>query len=104
MGVPTRPTLRLHADLFVALSNWRLNTEIALYTPKGRGSHPDGYPEDGCFVGRTYERLGGVGVLHVDFPAGAGMARFRFALYDNPNSLPAVAIPKTIFVGYPRHP
>ena len=32
------------------------------------------------------------------------MARFQFAMYDNPNSLPAVAISKTVFPGYPRHP
>jgi hypothetical protein len=32
------------------------------------------------------------------------MARFRRAVFNNPNSLPAVAIPKTVFVGYPRRP
>jgi len=97
--------LVIHDDLFVALNSWPLNTEIALYTPKGKGSHQGGYlAEDGCFVGRSFERLGGVGVLNVDFPIEVGMARFRFSVYDNPNSLPAVAIPKTVFVGYLRRP
>lgn len=102
----TRPTLLvINDDLFVALNNWPLNAEIALYTPRGRGHHPDGYlAEDGCFVGHTYQRLGAVGVLNVDFLYGVPVARIRFRLYDNPNCLPAVAVPKTVFVGYPRHP
>src|SRR5207249_3564008 len=61
----TRPTLLvIHDDLFVALNTWPLNTEIALYTARGRGHHPDGYlAEDGSFVGDTHRRLGAVGVL-----------------------------------------
>jgi hypothetical protein len=102
----TLPTLLvINDDLFVALNNWPLNAEIALYCPRGAGNHPDGYlAENGCFVRHTHERLGAVGVLNVDFPCGAPHARFRFRLYDNPHCLSAVAVPNTVFSGHPRHP
>ena len=59
--------LVIHDDLFVALNTWPLNTEIALYTARGRGHHPDGYlAEDGSFVGDTHRRLGAVAAGQLD--------------------------------------
>jgi hypothetical protein len=92
------PTLLIiNDDLFVALNDWPLTVKIALYCPRGAGDHRDTdyLAEDGCFVGSTYERLGAVGVLNVQL--GAGGLSFRFMLFQNPNALPAVAIPVTAF-------
>lgn len=64
----TMPTLLvIHDDLIAPLTPWPVDVvEPALYCPKGRGDHRDGYlPEDGYFIGRTYERFGAVGVLNV---------------------------------------
>lgn len=66
----TRPNLLvINDDLFGVLNTWPMNTEIALYKPRGLGRHDaDSYlGEDGCFVGHAYQRLGAVGVLNVDF-------------------------------------
>jgi hypothetical protein len=40
-------------------------------------------------------------VLNVDLPAED--VRYRFALYDNPHAMSAVAIPPEIALGYPRY-
>jgi hypothetical protein len=76
---------------------WPLTAKIALYCPRGTGNyrHTDYLAEDGCFVGRTCERLGAVGILNVQLDA-TGIA-LRFALFKNPNALPAVAVPGVAF-------
>ncbi len=51
-------------------------------------------------MNNQYERLGAVGVFQVDLPA-QGM-RYRFAIFENPYALPAVAIPPEIWPDYPR--
>ncbi len=42
----TRPTLLvIHDDLFVALNSWPVDlVELALYCPRGRGTHPSRRP------------------------------------------------------------
>ena len=45
-----------------------------MYTPRGHGHHPDGYlAEDGCFVGKNYDRLGGVGILGLKLTKSGGI-------------------------------
>lgn len=75
--------------------------DIAVYTPAAAG-HTSGYlAEDGPFADARYERLGGIGVLVVDHPVGEPV-RYRFALFDNPHALPAVALPPALAPGHPR--
>lgn len=98
------PTLLVVCDdLRVPLNKWLINVDIALYCPRGAGTHPpDTYlAEDGCFVDARHERLGAVGILNVELPLGRGI-QYRFSLFDNPRALPAVAIPPGAFVGHPR--
>ncbi len=100
------PTLLVICDdLFINLLDMPINTEIALYCPRGLGSHTgDGnyLAEDGCFVDSRFERLGAVAALNVDILVEHSQARYRFSCYDNPKCLPAVAVPPTIFSAWPR--
>jgi hypothetical protein len=101
----TMPTLLvIKDDQFVALHDWLSNVKIALYCPRGAGDYPncDYLAEDGSFVGSAYKRLGALGILNVDFLEGSSGASFRFTAFDNPNCLPAVAVPPGIFPGPPR--
>ena len=78
-----RPTLLVVSDDFiVGLADW-----------------PPSALEPGgvSFFGSTYERLGAVGLLTVDFPVERSEARFRYSVHHNPTCLPGVAVPKTIF-------
>ncbi len=97
------PTLLIiNDDYWVHLSEQREAVDIALYCPRGLGHHPHGYlAEDGCFVGRRFERLGGVGIFNVILSGRA--SSYRFALFLNPNAIPTVAVPRTTFGGYPAY-
>lgn len=100
LNMPT--LLVVNDDLMVALNDWLLNVDIALYCPRGAGDHSTGYlAEDRCIVGNQCEHLGGVGIFNVDLPS-QGM-RYRFVLFENPHALPAVALPPGILAGYPRY-
>jgi hypothetical protein len=99
----TRPTLLvINDDLVVSLLDWSKEiTEIGLYTPKNP-SHDSGYlAEDGPFMDGRYERLGGVSVLNVRL-VDTGI-EYRFALFENPHALPAVAVPPNLADNYPRY-
>lgn len=95
----TMPTLLIiNDDLMVALSDWLFNVEIALYCGRANG-HTTGYlAEDGCFVGRQYERLGAVGILNVQLKG--AIPEYRFTLFRNPNALHNVVLPRTVFADY----
>lgn len=95
------PTLLLIIDdLMVALSKWPNTVRIGLYAERLKG-YTTGYSaEDGCFVGRQYERLGAVGILNVELTTAL---EYRFLLFRNPNALPTVAVPRTVFAGYPSY-
>jgi hypothetical protein len=98
----TMPTLLvINDDLMVSLLDWnQVVTEIGLYTPKSPG-HSTGYlAEDGPFVDARCARLGGVGVFKVDLPGAS--VRYRFAIFENPHALPAVAVPPDVARGWPR--
>jgi hypothetical protein len=99
----TLPTLVVvNDDLMVSLSDWGTNVgDIALYASRHPGYSQGYLAENGPFVNRDFERLGGVGVFTVDLPSG-GM-RYRFELFENDFALPAVAIPKTFLPQYDRH-
>ena len=88
----TVPTLLvINDDRFVPLASWQSNVKIALYSPKGQG-HTSGYlDEDGSFVDARHERLGAVGVFHVDL-GGQGI-QYRFAVFENPQARVANALP-----------
>jgi hypothetical protein len=92
----TMPTLLvINDDLMVSLLDWGHNvTEIGLYTPRSAG-HDSGYlAEDGPFADSRCERLGAVGILNVRLlPTGID---YRFALYENAHSLPAVVAPREV--------
>lgn len=99
----TMPTLLvINDDLIVSLLNWNKGvTEIGLYTAKSPG-HDSGYlAEDGPFVDKRCERLGGVGIFNVRLLS-TGI-EYRFALFENPHALPAVAVPPAVANGYPRY-
>lgn len=101
----TMPTmLVINDNLFVPLNNWPLNVEIALYCPRGHGTHPaESYlAEDGCFVSTAYELIGAVGVLNIDRYRTSGATEYSFKIYDNPRCLEAVAVPQGILEGYER--
>lgn len=91
----TMPTiLVVNDDLMVSLVNLRAMTEIGLYKARNPG-HDTGYlAEDGPFVDARCERLGGVGIFNVRLSA-AGV-EYRFALFENPHALPAVAVPRDV--------
>lgn len=95
----TMPTLLIIADdLKPGLNDSLILVKYALYSPRVEGGA--GYQaEDGCFVGKRYERLGAVGILNVEVTAEGTV--FRFALFRNPNALPAVALPRSAFDKYP---
>lgn len=96
----TMPTLLvIHDDLIVPLHNCLMFVDIALYRPRAPGQYDmsNSLAEDGCFVGSAFERLGAVGILNIEHPL-----RYRFTLFDNPHCLEAVAIPRTVFLGYQR--
>jgi hypothetical protein len=98
----TMPTLLvINDDLGVSLLDWgAIVTEIGLYTPRNPG-HTTGYlAEDGPFVDARCARLGAVGVFRVDM-VGDGI-RHRFAIFENPHALPAVAVPPDVAPGCPR--
>lgn len=93
--------LIIHDDLVVQLHSWLSSVDIALYCERGKGVHTSGYlVEDGCFVGRQYERLGAVGIFNVALPSGG--IKYSFSLFDNPNSLDTTKVPFTVFGDYPR--
>lgn len=96
------PTLLIIVDdLMVALHSWLRTVEIALYSEREEG-HTTGYlADDGSFVGRRYERLGAVGILNVDLKT--VVPGYLFSLFRNPNALPAVAVPRAVFAGYPNY-
>lgn len=84
--------LVIHDDLFVSPDY--CSADIALYCPRSSG-HTAGYlSENGCFVDSTYERLGAVGILGVDYKPSSG--RYRFSLFDNPHCLRRAAIPRAV--------
>ena len=56
--------------------------------------------DDGCFIDRQYERLGGVGIFSVDL--GDKGLHYHFSMYDNPNAMNSVKLSQTVFQGYPR--
>lgn len=101
-----KPTLLVICDdVFIGLNDMPLNNEIALYCARGSGVHRgdgDYLAENGCFVDSTFECLGSVAVLTVDFPLHCSPARYRFRCYDNPKCLPTVAVPPGIFGQYHR--
>ena len=96
----TTPTLLVICDdLSVSLNDWPQNVmEIALHCPRQVGSTGGYMAEDGCFVGAAFQNLGAVGILNVD--CNDAGARYRFAVYDNPSCLAAVAVPRTILSEY----
>lgn len=93
--------LVINDDLMVPLLDWNhVVTEIGLYTPRSPG-HSTGYlAEDGPFVDARCARLGAVGVFKADLPGAA--VRYRFAIFENPHALPAVAVPPDVARGWPR--
>ena len=98
----TTPTLLvIRDDLSVSLNDWPQNVmEIALHCPRHVGSTGGYMAEAGSFVGSDFKNLGAEGILNVDFPCDDPGARYRFAVYDNPNCLAAVAVPRTILSEY----
>ena len=74
---------------------------LALYCP-AVGEHAGGYlAENGYFVDKRYEHLGGVGLLKVELPA-EGL-QYRFFLCDNMNAVNPVKLPMSTFQGHPRY-
>lgn len=51
-------------------------------------------------MGRQRERLGAVGLLNVEMPAGAVRPEFQFSLFRNPNAQPGVGVPRSVFTAY----
>lgn len=97
------PTLLvIKDDLMVDLLDWGTTMmDIAVYTPAAAG-HTSGYlAENGPFADARYERLGGIGVLVADRPSDKPV-RYRFALFENPHALAAVALPLALASGHPR--
>lgn len=99
----TMPTLLvINDDLMVPLLSWGKGiTEMGLYTPKSPRQGSGYLAEDGPFVDGRYERLGGVGVFNVCL--GSTGIEYRFALFENPHALRAVALPPEIAKGCPRY-
>lgn len=99
----TVPTLLvINDDLGVSLLDWgNTVTEIGLYTPKSPRQDSGYLAEDGPFIDKRFERLGGVGVFNVRLLV-AGV-EYRFALFENPHALPAVVLPPNVADGYPRY-
>ncbi len=96
----TMPTLLvIKDDYFIALD--KFNADIALYCPAS-GSNRGGYlAENGYFVDRRYERLGGVGILNVGL--GAEGLGYSFFVCENSNSISRVKLPQAVFQGYSRY-
>ena len=94
------PTLLIiRDDYFTDLDEFNVN--LALYCP-AVGERAGGYlAENGCFVDKRYERLGGVGILNVELPADG--LQYRFFLCDNTNAVNAVKLPMSTFPGHPRY-
>lgn len=84
----TPSLLMIRDDYFVSLEKL-LGPDIALYRSG-----------DGCFTDRRYECLGGVGIFRVDL-RDTGL-HYHFSVYENPNALDSVKLPKAVFQGYPR--
>jgi hypothetical protein len=98
----TMPTLLvINDDLMVSLLDWSQGvSEVGLYTPKSPG-HTTGYlAEDGPFVDRRCERLGGVGVFNVRLRS---TVEYRFGLFENPHALPAVTVPRKVAEPFPPY-
>lgn len=98
----TIPTLLvINDDLMVSLLDWRESMiDIGLYTPKSAGQTTGYLAEDGPFACPQFERLGGVGIFNVRLTTAI---EYRFAIFENPHALPAVAIAREVAAGYPRH-
>ncbi len=94
------PTLLIiKDDYFIGLDNF--NADIALYCPASGGRAGGYLAENGCFVDTRYERLGSVGILNVELPAGG--LQYGFFLCDNTNADRRVILPQGIFQGYQRY-
>lgn len=85
-------------DLFVPLGDLPDAVDIALYCPRARGCTSGYLAEDGCFVGRQYDRLGAVGIM--DMNIRRGRPEYRFSLFRNANAVQAVALPPWPFAGF----
>lgn len=98
----SQPTLLvINDDEMVPLNAWPQAVRLALYSERVPGATEGDLAEDGCFVGRRYERLGGVGILNVE--SMNGVIQYRFGLFRNQNVLPKVALPPTLFGTLPSH-
>lgn len=99
-----RPTMVLIADDLQAPLNFRPSqVEIALYQPKGRGSHEgefDYLAEPGCFADSRFQNVGAVGILNVLLLLGAPSVTYSFRVFHNPKALAAVRVPEGAFRGF----
>jgi hypothetical protein len=83
------PSLLIIRDDYLIPLDKFLGPDIAFYRS-----------DDGCFIDRQYERLGGVGIFSVDL--GDKGLHYHFSIYDNPNAMNSVKLPQAVFQGYPR--
>lgn len=90
--------LVINDDVFLTPIEVPNEIEIALFCPKAKSGLGDGYlAEDGCFVGNTYQNLGGVLCMQVQ--SSYGIIQYRSHFVRNPNALPDCKIPPYVHFG-----
>jgi hypothetical protein len=93
------PTLLIISDdLRVPFSEMPADALLGAFYEKGISGAKGFSGENGCFFDQRFERLGAAGTLNLVTGSPLGSAPgFQFALFRNPNALPAVAVPKGAF-------
>jgi len=81
-------SLMIRDDYFISLDKLH-GPDIALYRS-----------DDGCFIDRRYERLGGVGIFSVDL--GEKGLHYHFSVYENPNAMDSVKLPQAFVQEHSR--